>query len=182
MAIQIVTGKKYHILTDLANKVWSVISLWTKASDVEFNDGKTAQAKLGAIDGITSDLNGESETIAASIKAVNQLNNNLVANIYVGADGKLHKVQGGADTVLPFSGNIIVNSITFSGVHATRSIPLTKKPSFVAVCIKTLDINDIWYKDKFYTPRKQIISISDAELIIESSWAVPYEFVYFILY
>lgn len=30
------------------------------------------------------------------------LNNNLVSNIYVGTDGKLHKVQGGADTVLPF--------------------------------------------------------------------------------
>ncbi len=77
MAIQIITGKKYHILTDLANKVWSVISFWTKASDVEFNDGKTAETKLGAITGITSDLAGESETVAASIKAVNKLNNNL---------------------------------------------------------------------------------------------------------
>lgn len=32
------------------------------------------------------------------------LNSNLVSDIYVGDDGKLHKVQGGADTVLPFSG------------------------------------------------------------------------------
>lgn len=31
------------------------------------------------------------------------LNNDLVSDIYVGDDGKLHKVQGGADTVLPFS-------------------------------------------------------------------------------
>ncbi len=80
MSTQIVTGKKYHILTDLVNKVWSVISFWTKASDVEFNDGKTAQTKLGAINGITSDLNGESESIAASIKAVNQLNNSLIVS------------------------------------------------------------------------------------------------------
>ena len=29
-------------------------------------------------------------------------NSSLVANIYVGEDGKLHKVQGGADSVLPF--------------------------------------------------------------------------------
>lgn len=28
----------------------------------------------------------------------------MVSNIYVGEDGKLHKVQGGADTVIPFSG------------------------------------------------------------------------------
>lgn len=34
---------------------------------------------------------------------VKELNNSLVANIYVGSDGKLHKVQGGADSVLPFS-------------------------------------------------------------------------------
>ena len=31
------------------------------------------------------------------------LNSSLVSNIYVGSDGKLHKVQGGADTVLNFS-------------------------------------------------------------------------------
>ena len=32
-----------------------------------------------------------------------ELNDNLVSNIYVGTDGKLHKVQGGADTVIPFN-------------------------------------------------------------------------------
>ena len=31
------------------------------------------------------------------------LNSSLVSDIYVGDDGNLHKVQGGADTVLPFS-------------------------------------------------------------------------------
>ena len=30
-------------------------------------------------------------------------NSSLVSNIYVGEDGKLHKVQGGADSVLPFN-------------------------------------------------------------------------------
>ena len=29
--------------------------------------------------------------------------NGAVSNIYVGIDGKLHKVQGGADSVLPFN-------------------------------------------------------------------------------
>lgn len=31
-----------------------------------------------------------------------KLNNSLISDIYVGDDGKLHKVQGGADSVLPF--------------------------------------------------------------------------------
>ena len=29
--------------------------------------------------------------------------NGVVSNVYVGTDGKLHKVQGGVDSVLPFS-------------------------------------------------------------------------------
>ena len=32
----------------------------------------------------------------------NILNNDYVENIYVGDDSKLHKIQGGADSVLPF--------------------------------------------------------------------------------
>lgn len=38
---------------------------------------------------------------------INWLNNSFVSNIYVGKDGKLHKVQGGADSVLPFSKKVI---------------------------------------------------------------------------
>lgn len=70
------TGKSYNIF-DKVNNVWNKISFWHKASDCEFDDGKTAQNKLGAINGITSDLTGEAEDIAASIKCVNQLNSSL---------------------------------------------------------------------------------------------------------
>lgn len=38
-----------------------------------------------------------------SAAALKEVNNSFVSNIYVGSDGKLHKVQGGADSVLPFS-------------------------------------------------------------------------------
>ena len=43
-----------------------------------------------------------------------------VADIYVGEDGKLHKVQGGADTVLPFSNlkYFIKNGILQDGITA----------------------------------------------------------------
>lgn len=40
---------------------------------------------------------------SAFISILSSLNNSFVSNIYVGKDGKLHKVQGGADSVLPFS-------------------------------------------------------------------------------
>lgn len=56
MSDTIKTGCSYRIMTDLTNKIWSKISFWKKAVDVEFNDGKTAQTKVGAITGITDSL------------------------------------------------------------------------------------------------------------------------------
>lgn len=103
----IVTGRKFRKLIDETNKLWQRISFWTKSSDVEFDDGKSAETKVGAIDGITSDLSGESENIAASIKCVNELNNNLPQFIY-DSTGKItgYKTLGGADTVFPFKSDI----------------------------------------------------------------------------
>lgn len=46
---QIVTGRKFRKLVDEAEKLWQRISFWTKASDVEFNDGKTAEEKIGSL-------------------------------------------------------------------------------------------------------------------------------------
>ena len=73
----IVTGRKFRKLVDEATKLWQRISFWTKASDVEFNDAKTAELKVGAIDGITDSLASTSSRIAASAKSVNQLSNDL---------------------------------------------------------------------------------------------------------
>ena len=81
MSETIVTGKKYRILTDVAQKVWQRVSFWTKSTDVEFNDAKTAETKVGAIDGITDSLSSNSSRIAASAKAVNQLNGDLNDNL-----------------------------------------------------------------------------------------------------
>lgn len=113
----IVTGKKYRILTDAANKVWNRVSFWHKASDCEFNDGKTAEAKLGVIDGITDSTTATSSRIAASAKAVSSLSSDLgKVNTYVGSDGKLHFTNSaGADTVLPFKSASDVKYKDFSG-------------------------------------------------------------------
>lgn len=43
---QIIKNRKFRKCIDVANKIWLRISFWTAASDVEFNDGKTAEEKV----------------------------------------------------------------------------------------------------------------------------------------
>lgn len=107
---RIVTGKKYRILSDVKNRIWDRISFWHKAEDCEFNDGKNAETKVGAINGITSDINGTSANIAASIKVVNSLNNSLGGfTPVIDSTGKItgYKTKRGADTVFPFNSTTI---------------------------------------------------------------------------
>lgn len=46
---EIVTGRKFRKLVDEATKLWQKISFWTKACDVEFDDGFTAEQKIGSL-------------------------------------------------------------------------------------------------------------------------------------
>lgn len=104
----IVTGRKFRKCIDAATKAWQRISFWTKSSDVEFEDGKNAETKLGAIDGITDSLEDTSSRMAASAKAVSTLNNNLGGYSFgETADGKPGYRKPGADTVIPFKSGII---------------------------------------------------------------------------
>ncbi len=80
----IVTGRYFRRCTDVANKVWQRISFWHKASDCEFDDGQTAQAKVGAIKGITTSTSVTETGYAADMTTVknlqtqiNELNSNL---------------------------------------------------------------------------------------------------------
>ena len=102
-----ITGKKFRQLIDEATKLWQKISFWTKSSDVEFDDGKNAETKVGAIDGITDSLVSTSSNIAASAKAVSTINNNLGGfTPIIDETGKItgYKTSvGGADTVFPFN-------------------------------------------------------------------------------
>lgn len=80
-------------------------------ADVIFcTDGETTQSKLnkyenalGNVTGVTDSLEVDDSKILVSAKALHKVNSSLVSDIYVGDDGNLHKVVGGADTVLPFS-------------------------------------------------------------------------------
>ena len=132
---QIVTGRKFRKLIDEANKIWQRISFWTKSSDVEFEDGKNAETKLGAINGITSDLSCEESTIAASAAALNQVNRSLGGNIITYENGKYY-IQAGADTAskkqlgsggdvkivsLPKSSSINIKSYTDNWAELTNA-------------------------------------------------------------
>lgn len=81
---QIITGRKFRKCLDVANKVWMRISFWTSANDVEFDDGRTLQQKLGTIDGITDSLESNDLKSALSAKAGKVLNgkiNELAAKV-----------------------------------------------------------------------------------------------------
>lgn len=99
----IVTGRKFRKCIDEINKKWQRYSFWGKAEDTEFDDGKNAETKLGAIDGITDSLASTSSRIAASAKAVSTLSNDLGGcSFETKEDGAYIKytLPGGADPVL----------------------------------------------------------------------------------
>ena len=75
------TGAVYRVLAALSPVTWNKISFWGKASDVEFNDTKSAETKVGAIDGITSDRTSKSDSYAASTKMVHGLAGDYTVNI-----------------------------------------------------------------------------------------------------
>ena len=75
----IATGRKFRKLIDEVNKIWQRISFWTKAEDVEFNDGSTAEIKIGTINGVTDSLTSTASNVAASAAAVKALNDKVTA-------------------------------------------------------------------------------------------------------
>lgn len=124
----IVTGRKFRKLTDAASKKWQRISFWHKASDCEFNDGKTAEEKLGAIKGITTDLNVTVPGYAADATRVSELNNSLGGLQFLqDAEGNWGYKPSGADTVIPFKGDIKPTEITMlraNNHYGTASIEI----------------------------------------------------------
>lgn len=60
-----------------------------------------------------------------------QLNNSFVSNVYVGDDGKLHKVQGGADSVLPFSSIKYFRTTEFLSSSSVKEYEVGFRPKFL---------------------------------------------------
>ena len=53
---QIQTGRKFRKLIDESSRLWLRISFWTKASDVEFDDGETGETKLSNVENRIHDI------------------------------------------------------------------------------------------------------------------------------
>lgn len=115
------------------------MSEWQLAKDVEFTDGKDGETKLGAIDGITSDINGTSDNVAASIKVVNELNSNL-GGLRFGIDGDgNYGYYGADDSLVPFSSNGMELIGSFSGTMPTVNIYDGKQHEAISNSTITVD-------------------------------------------
>ena len=96
---QIITGRKFRKCLDAANKVWMRISFWTSANDLEFDDGRTLQQKLGTIDCITDSLESNDLKSALAAKAGKVLNDR-VNELAVKVTENTAKLNGLSFTVL----------------------------------------------------------------------------------
>ncbi len=70
-----IKGRAYRVLVDNTPGayIWNQLSLWTHAQDVEFNDGNTAQSKVGDINGITTSTSVTEAGFAADASVVSSL-------------------------------------------------------------------------------------------------------------
>lgn len=74
----ILKNRKYRHCIDSTpgNKRWNRYSFWTHASDVEFNDGRNLQDKLGSFKGVTTNEN-QTAGYAADVTLVKSVKNSL---------------------------------------------------------------------------------------------------------
>lgn len=78
---EIVTGKKFRRLIDVATNKWRRYSFWNKAKDTECEDGTDVETKVGAIKGITTSTNVSETGYAADAKTVSEINQSLANKI-----------------------------------------------------------------------------------------------------
>ena len=95
-------GHYFNVCTDETNKTFETRYFHTDGEDVEFNDGDDAETKVGAIKGITSDLNTTTEGYAADMTTVAKINSSL-GGLKFGTDGDGNYGYYGADgSLIPF--------------------------------------------------------------------------------
>ena len=177
---QIITGRKYRRLIDKAAKLWQRISWWTKASDVEFDDGRTAEQKVGNINGITSNFENGSDDIAASSvltkKIKDDLNEGIInehIQLVIDENGKLGWKKDGADTVIPFNNFTILKVTTTPALslYGTASMSWNikdKYPNYENISLDNMLIQ--------YNGRTHIASQADSngrEYINSALWDDP---------
>lgn len=82
----IVTGRKFRKLTDEATKQWQRFSFWTKASDVEFDDGNTLEDKI-------VNINGTADLLQEQVNNLNTDANGKINNLITEINGLKETVE-----------------------------------------------------------------------------------------
>lgn len=136
--MSIASGYKKFKKYILTSSGFQLVSHWTKANTLEFDDGKTAQDKLGAIDGISSSRESNSDKIAASTALVSELNSDLgglsffedpTGKYVVGADSVPKKL--GSSTIKGHlmagrtRGGAGIGEITYNSIPSGSSIKIS---------------------------------------------------------
>ena len=153
-----VRGKFYRIWST-ADKLWHRISFWTHANDVEFNDGKTAQTKVGAIKGITTSTNTAETGYAADATTVTTLNQSLgnlktdlnlngLSNIKIDAGTVVKEVKSGNNSFVLFNFQQVAEIFGLQTLSATDIVILVSNgdgKSFPAHIEGVTFMNNSWY-------------------------------------
>lgn len=122
----------YRVWNELEG-MWNRYSFKGLAKDTVFDDGNDAETKHGAINGITSSLVSNDDTVAASAAAVCALNNNLGGNILTYDESEdAFYIQNGADSVPKKLGSIRNGKWFESTTDVTSFLDLGFKPA--AIC------------------------------------------------
>lgn len=110
MAInETIASGKYRQCIDEINKIWKRYSLWNKAADTECEDGQTVEEKVGAIKGITTDLNVTDTGYAADVTMLTQLYSDMemLRNHIAAVDTRVTNAINGGDLAAPFTLNML---------------------------------------------------------------------------
>lgn len=132
----IATGRKFRKLIDEVNKIWQRISFWTKAEDVEFNDGSTAEIKIGAINGVTDSLTSTASNVAASAAAVKALNDKvteLSSNIKIPVELELIEGTCMPGDVIDLKKQIVAIAIAYD-----------RKSMFISTTFRALSLGNLY--------------------------------------
>lgn len=99
---------KRYVLTSTGYKL---CSQWTSSNTVHFDDNKTAQTKLGAINGITDSLTATSSNVALSAKAGKNLQDQVTTlNTGLGNIIFEENILSGVNGVTTYNSSFVIKS------------------------------------------------------------------------
>jgi hypothetical protein len=196
MAQIISKDRKAYRIWDKVNNVWNQLNILTNAKSVDASDGQTLEVKVGAVNGITSDLACEDSSIAASAAALNQVNRNLESYPQFIIDDSTGQITGyttkigGADSVFPFSGSIKeltlaggiitiplngVKSVSWNKIQgAFDNIRVIKGYTTASSSVESLTVSDSGIYENIYANNGYYIRFYGVNNSFESEFVIEY--------